>query len=757
MKYVKRNSFYVRVIASLLSITTVSFPAMAIEDKEEYSDKRAKVMERVTVIGTQDRREEIPGSASIVKKETLDRYQYTDVHRALKEVPGVTVQEEDGHGLRPNISIRGGRSNRSADITLMEDGILTGPAPYAAPEAYYFPQMDRMESLEIIKGTGAIKYGPRTTNGVLNMVTKPIPAKKQADFIAEAGAYETYRTGVTTGSSVENGGIMLNAFHKETQGFKDIDFVGGNSGYNVQDLLGKIRLNANPSAERYQEVEIKLGYYDEISNETYLGLTDADFALTPNRRYGSSQLDEMNAKAWQTALTHYIELTPDVDLTTSIYHNEVDRSWYRLNGVRVGGVRRDIATIFNDPLANSAYINAIKSANTAGGTFIQRDNARTYSAQGVQTTFGVDYALGETKNKIEIGTRFHRDEEDRFQREDNFDMVGGVASLVGTGTQGGAGNRVQSANAWSGFVQNELSWDRWTVTPGIRFERINLKREDYGSSDPTRSGSALAVFENDINVWIPGIGASYAVTDSWKLLGGVHKGFAPPGVPGTAGEAAFSREEESINYELGTRYTRGNWSGELFGFLTDYSNLLGRDTFSSGGGGTGDAFNGGQVEVKGIEATGQYNAAAIAGLSNSYRVPLTMSYTFTTSEFKNSFMSSFEEWGSVKAGDELPYLPRNQLYLAAGLETDEWDVSVSGKFVDEMRTRAGSGAIDPSRRIDAYWTVDMAGEYKVTDTLSAFATIENMLDEEYVAARRPAGARPGMPMTAMAGVKIVLW
>lgn len=752
----RRHQKIAVVSLSILVSAALPIQADATEEKKK-DDKRVKVMERVTVIGTQDRREEIPGSASIVTEETLDRYQYTDVHRALQEVPGVVIQEEDGFGLRPNIAIRGGRSNRSADITLMEDGMLTGPAPYAAPEAYYFPQMDRMKSLEVIKGSGAVKYGPRTTNGVLNMVTKSIPAKKKADFIAEAGSFESYRTGVTTGASTENVGLMLNAVHKETQGFKNIDFVGGNTGFNVEDVLGKFRLQTSPSAERYQELELKFGYYDELSNETYLGLTNSDFIANPNRRYGSSQLDNMNVGAWQAAATHFIEVSPDVDITTSFYRNEVDRTWYRLNGLTIGGIRRDIATIFNDPVANAAYINALKSADTTGGTFIQRDNARTYYAQGVQSLLGMDYALGNTKNKMEVGIRFHMDEEDRFQREDTFDMVGGRATIVSTGAAGAAGNRIQSANAWSGFVQNELSWERWKFTPGIRFEHINLKREDYGASDPGRTGSALSVLENTLDVWIPGMGVSYAVTDSWKLLGGVHKGFAPPGVPGTAGEAAFSSEEESINYELGTRYAKGNWSGELFGFLTDYENLLGRDTFSSGGGGTGDAFNGGEVQVKGIEAVGQYNAAEISGLSNDYRLPLTVSYTVMQGEFKNSFVSTFPEWGTVTKGDELPYQPKNQLFLSAGLETDEWGISMAGKFVDEMRNTAGRGPIPQNSRVAARWTVDLAGEYKLTDKVGAFATVENLFNQEYVAARRPAGVRPGMPLTAMAGLKIALW
>lgn len=742
-----------------LLASTVALPSYALAQEEvvQKDDKRSKVLERVMVIGTQDRREEIPGAASIVTQETLDRFQYTDVHRALREVPGVTVQEEDGHGLRPNIAIRGGRSNRSADITLMEDGVLSSPAPYAAPAAYYFPQMDRMDSLEVIKGAGSIKYGPRTTNGVLNMVTKPIPETKQADAVIEGGSFGGFRSGITTGTTVDNMGVMFNAFHKQSRGFKDIDFVGGDSGYEVQDIMGKFRMQTDASQDRYQELELKIGYYDETSNETYLGLTDGDFARKSNRRYGSSQLDEMNVDALQTTATHYIELTPESSLTTTLYRNEVNRAWYKLDGVTVGGVRRSIGSIFGDQAANAAYIDELRSANTTGDTFSIRNNSRSYEAYGVQSAVTLDYDMGDVANTLEVGMRFHHDEEDRFQRDDQFDMVGGRAVITNRGVDGTAGNRVVSANAWSGFVQNEFNWQKWTVTPGIRFEHIQLESEDYGNADPARSGSALDVNGNSLDVWIPGIGVSYAVNDAWSILGGVHKGFAPPGVPGDPNEAAFSRPEESINYEIGTRYAQGNWSGELFGFVTDYDNLLGRDTLATGGGGTGESYNGGQVQVMGIEAMAQYDAAQLAGLRNGYRLPLTVSYTLTDAEFKNSFDSSFGEWGSVNAGDELPYMPKHQLYLAMGMETDTWGVTVGGKYVDEMRAVAGSGSIPAGELMEAHWVVDAAGEYRLTDNIAAFATVQNVLDEDYVASRRPAGARPGMPLSAMAGVKISLW
>jgi len=738
-------------ISSLLAAAILYSPAHATEDK------RAKVMERVTVIGSQDRREEIPGAATIVDKKTLERFLYTDIHRALRAVPGVAVQEEDGFGLRPNITIRGGRANRSADITLMEDGVLAAPAPYASPDAYYFPQMDRMQSLEIIKSTGAIKYGPRTTNGVLNMITKPIPNDKQADFISEAGSYGAARVGMTTGVSTDNVGVLLNAVHKENNGFKNTDFVGGDTGFNVQDVLGKLRLNADKSAEHYQEVEFKLGNYDEISNETYLGLTDSDFAANPNRRYGSSQLDVMDVGAWQASARHFLEFSSSLDLTTTVYHNEVTRDWYKIESARIGGVTRDIATIFDNPIPNAAYIDTLRSANTAGGTFVVRANDRKFYGQGVQSVLAKHYTMGATKNFLEIGGRVHRDEADRYQRDDRFDMVGGRAVITSVGTPGGAGNHIQMAQAWSGFIQNELTWERWLFTPGLRYETIDLKRKDYGATDPTRSGSNLKVFKTNLDVWIPGASISYALTDSWKLLGGAHKGFSPPGVPANAAEEANSKPEESTNYEIGTRYHKGLWQAELFAYYKDYDNLVGRDHLSAGGAGVGDAFSAGKVEVRGLEASLGYDAASLFNLGNRTRLPLDVSYSYTEGQFLNNFVSGFAEWGTVNSGDALPYLPKNQLFLSAGVETDDWGFSLSGKFTDAMRTVAGRGPIPENRLAEAHWTFDIAGEHKITDTVKCFARIENLFDQTYVAARRPSGARPGMPMTALAGLKVALW
>ena len=99
----------------------------------------------------------------------------TDIHKILSAVPGVYFRTEDGYGLRPNISIRGTSIDRSAKITLMEDGILVAPAPYTSSSAYYFSTTGRINSVEVLKGPSSISQGPSTIGGAINMISTPIP------------------------------------------------------------------------------------------------------------------------------------------------------------------------------------------------------------------------------------------------------------------------------------------------------------------------------------------------------------------------------------------------------------------------------------------------------------------------------------------------------------------------------------------------------------------------------------------------------
>ena len=112
-----------------------------------FADDQVNLIEEVVVIGSKDEIRKIAGSGGIIEEEQLDRMDYTDLNQILSSIPGIYFREEDGFGLRPNIGIRGATTDRSQKITMMEDGILIGPAPYSAPAAYYVPNVDRHSSI----------------------------------------------------------------------------------------------------------------------------------------------------------------------------------------------------------------------------------------------------------------------------------------------------------------------------------------------------------------------------------------------------------------------------------------------------------------------------------------------------------------------------------------------------------------------------------------------------------------------------------
>lgn len=734
-------------VKKLLTVTSILacspiYGAIA-EDEAPAPDHAQTVMERVMVIGSADRAAEITGSAHFIDQETLDRNNYTDIHRVLRQVPGVNIQEEDGFGNRPNIGIRGGRSERSADITLMEDGVLIAPAPYAAPSAYYFPRVSRMEAVEVRKGSSTIKFGPRTTSGAINLISSSVPSVREIELLSAYGTDNTQRLEGHYGDSVAFGsghfGFVIDASHEATDGFKSIDIVGGDTGYSIQDLMGKMQFSTDPAADIFQSFEIKFGATEEDSDETYLGLSDDDFNANPFRRYAASQKDNMDASHRQYHARHFIDFG-NFDATTTVYHNQFSRNWYRIDDITVGGTRSSLNAAVEDPIFLAALQGQTNLDGGAANNLTLRANNRDYFSTGVQTDMASQFGYGGTEHQLEFGIRYHYDKEDRFQHENLYAINDGVMTLASAGAPGSNANRHATAKATALYILDEINYKNWTIVPGVRYEYIETEREDFNS------GERRTNFVDEI---IPGIGVAYAFTDSFSVFGGIHKGFAPPS-PSSTNED----NEESINYELGGRYNKNNFRAELVGFFNDYDNLLGECTLSSGcsTGFVGDQFNAGEVHAYGLEMSLGYDAAPALKLKN-FSVPINFNYTHTKAEFQNDFVSAFDEWGTVRAGDELPYIPEHQFFASAGLVASQWEVHVAGKYVGEMRTQAGSGPIPSNEGTDAHFVMDVAGEYEVWGGTRLFATVDNLFDKEYVAARRPAGARPGKPLTATAGLK----
>ncbi|HEX4853339.1 TonB-dependent receptor family protein [Arenimonas sp.] len=699
-------------------------------------------LDSVNVFGTAEDTQKAAGSAHYVDQETLERFNYRDINRVLRQVPGVYLVEEEGYGLRPNIGIRGSGTDRNSRITVMEDGVLIAPAPYAAPAAYYFPTMARIDAVEIRKGSSAIQAGPRTTGGAINLISTPIPSEGGGELDLSYGSDATVLAHGWAGGMGERFGGMVEVVRQSTNGFKQID-GGGDAGYELNDVVAKLRWVSAPDAGVYQQLDLKVGHNTQDSNETYLGLADADFRADPNRRYAASRLDNIQTEQNLLELRHLIELGDNTTLNTVAYRTEFSRNWYKLNDVLnpLNGSYVGIGTILADPATWADQYAWLTGEDSPANALRLRNNNRSYYAQGLQTVLGTRFATGAASHELEVGLRVHRDQEDRYQDDDRYRLQGGQFVLTRDGAPGTQDNRVGDAEALSLFVHDTISFGKWILTPGVRYERIDLASTRYSTATGLRD-VVLSKVETEVDEVIPGFGATYLLSDSLTLFGSVHRGFNPPG------PASGALSEKSVNGEFGLRWNQGATGVELVGFVNDYSNLVGTCTASSGGNcNLGDQFDGGEARVSGLEASLGYDFNEGGAVS----VPFSLAYTYTQAEFRNAFVSSFEEWGTVAVGDQLPYLPEHLVHAELGLAGERWRLGLAANYLDDMRTEAGSG---PGERTDSAMVWDLTGGYQLNDKIELYARVENLSDETYVVARRPAGARPGQPRSAFVGMRI---
>jgi len=670
---------------------------------------------------------------SVVSESELRQFNHTDIHRVVSRIPGVYVQEEDGLGLRPNIGIRGTGLERMEKLNVMEDGIIIAPAPYASPAAYYSPTMGRMQGLEIRKGSTQIKHGPFTTGGSLNYISTAIPSSSLNSVDFMAGSFGKTVLHVKSGNTMGQWGYLFEVYNDMTDGFKELD-GGGDSGYSKTDVMAKVRYSMNAN----HAVEMKVSMTDEISDETYLGLSDDDYTANPLRRYRASQLDEMDADHSQFVLSYAGKLSDNLTMAVSAYNNEFARNWYKLN--KVDGLNLGLIA---DPAGNAAAFALMDAMDSDADAYRIKANNREYLSSGVQAV--LNWSI--ENHDIQAGLRIHADEMDRFQWEDRYQMVGGKLNMTTAATPGTDSNRIDSAEATSVYVEDRMTSGNFIVTGGLRYEEITVKREDWGKTDPTRAGDA-SIKEDTFDVIVPGVSVEYALEDGTTLGYGIHKGFAPHGPGGTKvvdGVTQEVKSEESWNHEWTVRSYEGLNGLELTFFMNKYDNLLGADTAATGGTGSNELYNGGAVDVSGLEL---YLRRMLMD-NGSIQLPIEIAYTKTNTEFRESF-DGF--WGDVSRGDELPYIPETMVSVNLGVNMDKTSVNIGLKHNSAARTTAGSGRLDDANSTDALTLIDLGVKHSLQNNITLSIGIKNLLDKDAVVARRPYGARPTMPRSISVGV-----
>ena len=703
---------------------------------EVNSKKPSGIYDEILVTGGRENIRTTAGSAAYLDETIIKAFDTTDINSLLEKVPGVYIRQEDGFGLRPNIGLRGTNSDRSSKVTLMEDGILIGPAPYSAPAAYYVPNVNRMSAVEVFKGPSVVQHGPHTVGGAINFVTKPIPVEREGELGLALGSFGYQKVNASYGQTFDQLGFLVDVLNYSSDGFKELE-DGGDTGFERNDFNTKWQWTSETSASVYQEFQLKLGYADEKSDETYLGLTDADFKLNPDRRYPASEFDRFSSEHQQIHFLYSADFNNDWVLTAKAYHNTFERSWDKFAGIVRGEFEAYVDAseiLLGGHPAHLALIREIEGNPFEGVTRIDvTNNDRQYQSSGLQLNLDYSFDYGDWQHNFSSGLRIHRDSVERDHLGRAYSAEQSEWVLV-QGYQDQKTLNTGEVDAYALFLEDKIEVGDYIINLGIRHEDIHSHYNDLMQVGGYADGYQKA--------WLPGAGIFYQYTASLGFLLGVNYGFSPKAASADVG----IDPEFSLNYEYGLRYQEGAFGFELIGFFSDYSNLLGRCRAS-------DACDGEEFEVdealtQGLELT----VDSKFSMNSDWVVPLRLAYTYTDASFGGNFNSDFPQWGDVQDGDRMPYIPLHQFSLESGVTKNRASLVAAVKYISEMNEASGTGVPLSGLQTQELLTLDFSFKYEISQGLAVQVIAQNLSDERRIVSRRPYGARPNAPRMIKAGV-----
>ena len=693
-------------------------------------------VESVTIIGTKDDVKDLPGSGAVILNNDLQKAMDTDIQKILTAVPGIYMRTEEGYGLRPNISIRGTAIERSGKVTIMEDGVLVAPSPYTSSAAYYFPTTGRIHSVEVLKGPAVVSQGPQTIGGAINLISTPIPEVNSGKFVQEIGENAMARTHAYYGASQGNFGALVEVHEHSSDGFDSIANVGGDTGFDKSDLMIKARYSSGNHTVTFKRVDL-----EEDSNQSYVGLSQASFMANPRMRYGATAYDKMMNDGEQTSLT-YVGDFDNFDVVFTSWQNDYHRDWFKVsdfNNDKEHGEQDDINELISDANNGSANAQAILDGQLPVEIEYKHNN-RYYTNEGYQFTVSTEIGV----HALTVGYRDMEDSESRIQAHEYADQAadGSLSALYGYVGLSGSNNRLRESSATSYYLEDTMDFGKLALTVGFRSEEYDQRHRRWGEGagpnlTAVRITSVRDTFaENDHNT--SSFGATYELSETTTLVAGFHEGMTP----------MFGADpEEADNMELGVRYSEGTTNIEAFYFASDYSRLAAECTLVSGASCDADesaVFSGGEAEVSGLEFSGSWMLQG----DNGVVYPISVNYTSTDATFKNS--SSSDYFGTVAAGDDLPYIPDSQSSIVVGFINDN-GLSGNARLVN-VGSSCSLAACGTYNEIEAHSYLDLNLRKALNDSMSVYLILENTLDSEDLISRAPSeGARSQKPRTMKVG------
>ena len=649
------------------------------------------VLPTIQVIGSQeDSISKIPGAAVIVSQEQIQQFTPNSTEEILKRVSGVYVKPEEESAIVGNIGMRG-ISSADYKTLILEDGVPVAPGLFVGNGRYYNPRIQRMDSIEVLKGSSALRYGPMNIGGVVNYRTKQ--PKDGALVDLSIGSWDTYKTTVELGGSSptkdSNVGAILS--WAKSDGFMD-------KSYEMKDAV----IKAGTAIGDNQWVGVKFTHYENDANISYRGQFLGEYHAKKKNNPAPDDwfLTERNS----FDINHRWDINPDTELQTLLYWSEMNRDYWRYG------------------------VNA--TASQAAGRWIYTDNVngnnRAFERIGAETRLIAKNTIFNLPGEAEIGLRVMNEKMDDV-------TINATRATPRTGTT--AKDTKDSAKSVALYAQNRFDIsDQLSVTPGVRVERYEQQRDDKQKNETVKTSNTEVM---------PGLGVTYQFIPAVQLYASVYKAFSPA-LNGDSLSGVKDQKldaETAVSWELGLRGQQDAVRYELTAFRMDFDNQI----IPANSNSDFQTTNGGKTYNQGFEGAVSLEVFAnLTWIANA---------EFKGDRYnKNGSLKSKDgdrvpytpEWvGNLGLG-----------YTYAGLRSQLSANYTGSQFTDELNTKPivenTSGFF--TGKIDAYTTVDLTTRYTLNDQVEFYGAVKNLEDKRYIASLRQ-GIYVGPERSFEAGVR----
>ena len=646
----------------------------------------------------------------IIVVDSLDANKaINNTRQILGRIPGLNIVETESSGFTANgIATRGLNPTQSIEMNTRQNGYNISADVYGYNEAYYIPPMEAVKRIEMVRGASSLQFGAQF-GGLVNYVTEDAPKDKPFQFI----------TAQTVGSFG-----MYNSFNSVGGNYKKISYYGfiqyrnmdGNRQNSQQWQLsgfGKIQYTVSP--------KLNIGVeYSLLRNKIHMpgGLSDSLFYANPTT--------SIRARNWLKSpwniISNYISFNPNANTTFSL------KTTYLFSN-------RSLVWRNEDGGAN-----ALDDIDPATNQYVPREvESEDMHSIASEARISANYTLGKNKSTLAGGIRF---------THAWFKRLGG-----GEGTTNSDFDLSITGN-WeyafdftttniAPFVENIFRiGNKFTITPGIRFEYLKSTANGYAIDDIykiTTDKSKNRYF------LLSGIGLEYKPTYNSSMYGNISQAYRPVDYNQQQPFGVTSKIDPNLkdaygfNADLGYRITIKNYLNiDVSLFYLAYNDRIGEvvKTDPITGLDYGYRTNIANSVHKGVEAYIEFNILKYLNQQSKQGLSIFNSFAFINARYTSGEFKGNRVEAAAKEIERAGVIFSNKMFSST------FQINYIGDaFGDAANLKVSDNPI--AGYIPAYTVLDFSATYKMGN-YSIKCGVNNLSNKSYFTRRTDEYPGPGI-------------